>query len=270
MLKRYRKRLNTQGIAHYIVPLCIIIAVAVVGAYMLVASHAASKYQGIVDISWPQCGRKITSTQGIIGVNGGKPRTKNPCLIKQAKRMDAYALYVNAAYTSKRYMPKGAFCSRNVPACWAYNRGASDGRYNIAYANKIGKKLYTGQWWIDVEKDSSGANTGNAWSDDTSLNVEYLKGMVAVLSYGNKTVGFYSNPHSWTAVTGNWQNNHPSWLPLGTEPPTFQEVAFNNCGNGFTGGKIWYVQYILHKDNAAKAIDINYVCPDTASNNSVL
>lgn len=258
------KKINSCGFTHLIALLFIIISVAAIGTYMVASSHAAVKYQRIVDVSFPQCGRRITAVQGIIGVNGGRPRTHNKCLKTQAHRMDSFSLYVNSAYTSKHYMPKGAFCKHNTAACWAYNKGASDGRYDIVLANKINGSLYTGQWWIDVEKDSSGGNTGNAWTTNADVNVEYLKGMMSVLSYGDKSVGFYSNPNSWQTVTGGWQNNHPSWLALGVEPPNDQNVALQTCDRGFTGGSLYFVQYILNKDQP-KAVDVDYACHPTAS-----
>ena len=61
------------------------------------------------DISWPQCGRKLPSSQafGIVGVNGGLANTDNPCLRDQllwaSKSSGALAnqpkiqLYVNTA-----------------------------------------------------------------------------------------------------------------------------------------------------------------------------
>ncbi len=258
--------MNSRGFTHLLALIVIVLGMASIGTFMLVSSHAATKYHRIVDVSWPQCGRKITAVQGIVGVNNGKPRSRNPCMRTQAHRMDSFSLYVNTSYTSKHYMPAGAFCTHNTASCWAYNRGASDGRYNIARANTIDKKLYTGQWWIDVEKDSSGANTGNAWSSNTELNVQYLKGMMSVLSYVDSTVGFYSNPNSWQRVTGGWQNNHPSWLALGVEAPTNQNVALQSCNNSFTGGSLYYTQYVLNKDQPGKDIDVDYACHDLASN----
>lgn len=256
--------MNSRGFTHLIALVLTIVSVAAIGTYMLVASHASTKYTRIVDVSWPQCGRKITAEQGLVGVNNGRPRTHNPCMRKQVQRMDNYALYVNTAYSGKRYMPKNAACTSNVASCWAYNKGVSDALYSIAYANKIDNKLYAGQWWIDVEKDSSGDNTGNKWSGNTDLNVEYLKGMMTALGYGNITVGFYSNPSSWDVVTGDWQNNHPSWLALGVEAPNNEYTALQNCDHSFTGGSLWFVQYILHKDQPGKDLDINYACHSTA------
>ncbi len=61
------------------------------------------------DISWPQCGRTLPKGQafGIVGVNGGKATTTNPCLADQLKwaagstglnpNQPSTQLYVNTA-----------------------------------------------------------------------------------------------------------------------------------------------------------------------------
>src|SRR3954451_19226247 len=56
-----------------------------------------------VDVSWPQCNGGIPPLSpgfGVVGVNGGRPFTDNPCLAEQityAKGLSGYSAYTNLA-----------------------------------------------------------------------------------------------------------------------------------------------------------------------------
>jgi hypothetical protein len=248
--------------------LLIVAVTAIVGTYLLVASHAATKSSHIVDVSWPQCatktspGIKVYASRGIVGLNHGKPKTHNPCAKSQAKRIDRYALYVNTAYgKSKHYRPSWSPCPNNTPECWAYNTGYGDGMYDIKAARSLG--LHTNQWWIDVEKDTTGQNTGNSWQSRQRLNREYLNGMMLAFASKNTVIGFYTNPSSWSLVTGNWQNGHPGWLATGTRLASGAVSASSHHCGANVSGKVWLVQYL----NSDGSLDVNLACSQSFVNN---
>ena len=52
-----------------------------------------------VDVSYPNCRAKISGAAfGIVGVNGGKSFTSNPCLKDEASKFKNLSLYVNTGY----------------------------------------------------------------------------------------------------------------------------------------------------------------------------
>ncbi len=210
------------------------------------------RHGGIVDISYPQCGRSIRADHGIVGVNNGKPRTKNRCMAKQAKGIKNYALYVNSSYTTDRRNNKKPDCKKDMQ-CHAIYTGFNDGVYSFNYAKS--KRLSAKQWWIDVEHL-------NAWSNDKELNIQYLTGMARALkNNGVQTVGYYSTGHQWGEITGGWQNNNPAWVATGLAPPSGYQNASNAgpCGRAFTGGSAWLVQYV----NFSLNLDVNIPCGST-------
>src|SRR6478672_1536896 len=86
-------------------------AAAVAGAVVLAVivgsvAFAAGRYGN--DISWPQCGGAFPTKAGfgIIGVNGGRPFTQNPCLAAEwqwastAKGAPAYYMNLSNPGTS--------------------------------------------------------------------------------------------------------------------------------------------------------------------------
>ena len=212
------------------------------------------------DISYPQCGGAYPANPlfAIVGINGGKVFSGNPCLVSQlAWGGDAAAeLYVNTGNPGpalSSYWPSGQttprFCDPNNPdtADCAYDYGwnaAADSysRGEEAYAARgITANPNATTWWFDVE-------TANSWRSDTSLNVAALQGGYDYLrSRGVTKLGFYSTTYQWGVITGGTKvfAAHPSW---GAGAPS-ERVATNHCSStttSFTGGRLAMVQYIYN------------------------
>ena len=211
------------------------------------------------DISYPQCGAPypLNPAFAIVGVNGGRVFSGNPCLASQlAWGGDAAAeLYVNTGNPGpalSSFWPKGQtaprFCDANNPdtADCAYDYGwnaAADSyaRAEQAYAARgIAANPNATAWWLDVE-------TSNSWrADNLALNVAALQGGYDYLrSRGVTKLGFYSTTHQWGVITGGTKvfAPAPSW---GAGAPS-EKAAKNLCvttSSSFTGGRLAMVQYI--------------------------
>jgi hypothetical protein len=243
------------------------------------------------DISYPQCGKKLPTGQyfGIVGVNGGKATTTNPCLVEQltwANKSQAGSsqpkvqLYVNTAnpgevisqittwptsntdktgYTTAN--PYGTCTGLNDVACsWQYgwNRSveANLDRFAPAATQVAGlnqsASAYT--WWLDVE-------TGNSWQSGSTealaRNTATLEGFASYYQSKGAKVGLYSTALQWGEITGNTVssgsnlNGLPNWRPSGTS----LAIAKDNCTvapltvNGFIS-LTQYVQQNLDKNHS--------------------
>ncbi len=254
MIKTKPDPLNHQGIAHFVLPLLIVILTAVIGTYLLVAGHAGRQLPSsdeIIDVSHYQCPAVKSSRGGIVNLNKTKTHTRNPCAKKQAANIKNPAYYVNTSYTGQHYLKKDSPCQHKTKDCWAYNYGYHDGEYDLKAARS--QNLFSALWWLDIEEASD-------WQyNDTSLNVQYLKGMVAALRNGGvSTVGIYSAPNHYRHITSNWQNNYPVWYPTGEDWNGAHSAAAEHCNDSFTGGPVWLVQYTDFRRN----LDINRPCGD--------
>ncbi len=137
------------------------------------------------DISWPQCGLPYPGEHrvGVVGVNGGRPYTHNPCLHdeynwalsqpQQKHVLSTPALYMNLAYGESRQGPRT--CEKWDLSCQAYNYGSGAAASALVYARGVG--AYTDVWWLDVE-------TGNRWSDRVDLNATVVQGAIDRLRQG--------------------------------------------------------------------------------------
>jgi hypothetical protein len=204
----------------------------------------------IPDISWPNCkatyGQDVVS--GIIGVNGGLDFSPNHCLYNESKLFSTYSLYLNTGYPGASYGEEFSSyplsCSSSDTLCLAYNYGFNAASYAISYADI--QSVHSSMWWLDVE-------TANSWSVNVLQNRAALSGMVAAIKQYTflPTIGFYSYPGQWDAITGGWRNHFPVWTATGSES---YKVAVSFCkGNNFTGGNTWLAQYTLE-------FDYNYTC----------
>ncbi|WP_175324137.1 hypothetical protein [Arthrobacter sp. C9C5] len=236
------------------------------------------------DVSWPQCGARLPNPAkfAVIGVNGGRPGTENPCLLTQlawgAGTAGAAAgipvpVYVNTAnpgrdgsswwpasnaYRGKKVTnPYGVCDGTSSPAC-AYTYG-----YALAFddANLRGVPDPAHHlWWLDVE-------TGNSWSPDTAANTADLEGMTAYLQSTGAEVGIYSTAHqlgkiAGTVGPGSNLNKLKNWIPGADSTASAQAKCASEPLT--PGGTITMTQF------TAGDLDYNYPCPTTPSNPSAL
>ena len=231
--------------------LLIFLTLLIVSLLLLIqVGQAYADTSNILDLSWPNCGQKITevTTTGIVGVNDGLDYSENLCLHSQTALFhNAYALYLNTGYPGinfgSKYSKYPNNCKPNDGNCLAFNYGYDDVLYSLKYASS--QDAHSFVWWLDVETD-------NSWTSDFIQNREVLSGMISAINKTTllPTIGFYSNHGQWQAITNNWLNNYPNWFVVGTDDPN---VAKDYCTKGFTGGLTWLSQYTT-------SLDYNYAC----------
>ncbi|MGO4586964.1 hypothetical protein AB4Z38_24245 [Arthrobacter sp. 2RAF6] len=239
------------------------------------ANAAPMEAPGVVlgsDISWPQCGGGLPFGQafGIVGVNGGRPGTANPCFAEQlgwasgsagGTSQPAAAVYVNTANPAGY----GAWWPRSDAEVGVRGRnpyGSCDGTASAACAYLYGygmafdaftrygvpdpaKRL----WWLDVE-------TGNAWSWDTVANAADIEGMAAFLQSMGAQVGIYSTSYQFGVIAGRLHpdsnlNGLKSWLAGATSPESAAELC--SAPPLTAGGVVVLTQFTTD-------FDYNYSC----------
>jgi hypothetical protein len=210
------------------------------------------------DISYPQCAGQFPSNPafGIVGVNGGRVFSANPCLAAQIAwgGGPAAELYVNTGNPGpalSSFWPNGQtapkLCDAANPdtADCAYDYGwnAAKDSFERAVASYQSLSLTASpaatSWWLDVE-------TSNSWRDDNlDFNVAALQGEVDyLLAAGVTSLGFYSTTLQWGVITGGSKvfAAYPSWGAGARN----ERVAKNLCATttmSFTGGPLTLVQY---------------------------
>ncbi|WP_243835513.1 hypothetical protein [Arthrobacter sp. AG258] len=231
------------------------------------------------DISWPQCGGDLPGPPAfaIVGVNGGRPDTANPCLSAQLawaeRTSDATAgtpaaVYVNTAATGpveplwwpagNTYQgkdvgnPYGGCDGSASPAC-AYVHGYAMALNDVAILKEAGGGERR-TWWLDVE-------TGNSWLWDKAANAAELEGMAAYLQSAGAEVGIYSTAYQFGEIVGaiNPGSNLSglkSWLAGAESTSTAREL----CGEAplTPGGMVALTQF------TDGDLDYNYRCPGAA------
>jgi len=250
------------------------LAIAVLGALMLaggptVAGASTTTAVGY-DISYPQCPSNFPASPafGIVGVNNGIVFGANPCLgaeynwargsssASQAK-VQFYANTGNPGPVVSRHWPTGQTAPRYCDGSWSdgcsYDYGWNAARDSFADAvGPAGGTAASAPWWLDVE-------SANSWSTVRSSNINTLQGAVAYLTTsvsgggaGVRTLGFYSNSYSWSAIVGSTStfNGYASWVPGATT----RSQAKANCSATITGGRVKYAQY------RAGGFDADRVC----------
>lgn len=209
------------------------------------------------DISYPQCGGAYPSNPAfaIVGVNGGRVFSANPCLADQLRwGGDAAAeVYINTGNPGpalSSFWPVGQTTPRpcssanadTADCAYDYGWNAAQHSYQTleaAYAARgITANPNATAWWLDVEMS-------NSWRTSTALNVAALQGEVDYLrSRGVTRLGFYSTTAQWGTITGGTKTfaPAPSW---GAGAPS-EKAAKQHCVStaGFTGGRLAMVQYI--------------------------
>jgi hypothetical protein len=190
------------------------------------------------DISWPQCGRSYPNPSfgfGVVGVNGGRTFTPNPCLRDQWRWATAHGsfagLYVNTgAFTDDQlatFLTTGARSCRGDVDCALYRWG----RQGAAYALDLAGDLPAPMWLLDVE-------TANHWTDDAEQNTAILQGFIDEFEAAGKHLGIYSTSHQWNEIVGRYAPGLPLWVAGGPDAGPAAYCA----GHAFAGGRAWLVQ----------------------------
>lgn len=242
------------------------------------------------DISWPQCGIKVPTTQafGIVGVNGGLATTTNACLKDQlvwanrslgGTNQDKVQLYVNTANpgglgvaswpvsnvdsvgnsTNNSY---GVCDGSDSLACaWQYgwNRAAEDVvlRFQPA-ANQAGVSNLASAyiWWLDVETSNTWKTAGNIFNNQS--NVAVIEGMTSYFKSVGGRVGLYSTAYQWGQIVGSSVtatsnlNGLPSWLAGATSLNSAKQTCSSKPLT--LNGTVVLTQYI------SKNLDYDYSC----------
>lgn len=235
------------------------------------------------DISYPQCGGPFPRDPlfGIVGVNGGRVFSPNPCLgtgdvpseLEWAgMNAELYANTGNPGPELSSFWPNGQTEPR---ACNTEGHPGSDtvdcaydyGWNAAAYAYRLAVDAYislgwsepdathtpvANQWWLDVE-------TTNSWRIHRELNVAMLHGAVDYLeSMDVAGVGFYSTQRQWDQITGGTTDfaAYPSWV-AGSRTLSQAKRACT-AEIGFTGGPIALAQYY------SGGFDADHRCQPTA------
>jgi hypothetical protein len=205
------------------------------------------------DYSYIQCGSAAPAASfGIVGVNAGYPFTYyNSCLTSEyaaAAVTGNAAVYMNTGYDPTYTAIDGIHTTQacaststtiagtpSQRAAWAV--GCSEAQRDVAYASAHSATSATA-WWLDVE-------TANSWStSDLTLNADAIQGIVATLRQNTSVpIGVYSTASQWSAITGGYKAPvDANWVATGERN---LKRAKQSCGSiGFTGAKVWLVQYL--------------------------
>jgi hypothetical protein len=212
------------------------------------------------DISYPQCGGALPANAAfaIVGVNGGRVFSANPCLPAQiawggGPAAELYANTGNPGPALSSFWPKGQTSPRNCDAAnpdtadCAYDYGWNAAQHSFqtaqsAYASAgITTSPAATRWWLDVE-------TSNSWRSGGAVgfNVTALQGEFDYLrAAGVSEVGFYSTTSQWTSITGGTKvfSPAPSWGAGSPSEKTAQSLC-RTTSTSFTGGRLAMVQYV--------------------------
>ncbi|NUT70504.1 hypothetical protein [Pseudarthrobacter sp. C4D7] len=229
------------------------------------------------DVSWPQCGTDLPAPPAfaVVGVNGGRPGTVNPCLAAQLAWADQSAesaggtpaaVYVNTAAAGpgeSLWWPAGntygetsvsnpyGLCDGTAsPAC-AYIHGYATAADDAAILKEADGSGVHRMWWLDVE-------TGNSWLWDKAANMAELEGMTAYLQGAGAKVGIYSTAYQFGEIAGAVdQRSNLYALPNWLAGPDSAWSAREYCGAAplTPGGTVTTTQFT--EDN----LDYNYRCP---------
>lgn len=236
-----------------------LLVVVVLSSLSVVATASADEGSGgytSFDISWPQCPSNLPDQRfefAIIGINGGRPFTSNPCFVTQYKWARAAEsnpdVYINVDFPRPTLVeamsgPYGR-CAEDDHWCRGYNWGYNLAANSVARAKAYG--ITPGRYWLDVETD-------NYWSSSTRNNSQVVRGAIDWFLANNVPIGIYSTYYQWGLITGNYMPQ--AKLPLWVAGATSAEMAAERCNQSrftFAGGETWLVQYV-------RTYDQNHAC----------
>ncbi|HEX6547139.1 MAG TPA: hypothetical protein VF134_00160 [Candidatus Dormibacteraeota bacterium] len=197
------------------------------------------------DVSYPQCGVTVTGTFGVIGVNGGRPFSQNPCLAGEYATSSSGGAYLNTGYArtyAKRIttdcQTRSAGYVGSSAQQQAYAIGCSEAQYSESYT--AGQGVVPPVWWLDVE-------TANSWStSNLTLNQATIQGLADTLEGTGAWVGVYSTGSQWGQIAG------AGWTPAGISATwvagASASTAAGYCSRSFTTAPVWLVQYVATYD----------------------
>jgi LysM repeat protein len=201
-----------------------------------------------LDVSYPDCTHTIVSGAGfmIVGLNGGRPFTTNPCFATEYTAARATPLppsiYLNAAYASSLIRHVTSDCSSMG------ERQPLSRRERVAYAVGCSEAkaaevmlagLHAAVIWIDVEP-------ANSWSRHPAVNRATIVGVVTTLLAQDPRpiVGIYSGTGYWRELTGAWSSFPlPEWIATGSAVDAY------GCGIAFSAGPVWLSQRATTRDH---------------------
>lgn len=230
------------------------------------------------DVSFPECGQPLPHPRAfaIVGVNGGKASTGNPCFRRElhwarqaplTTGVRRVSLYVNTGdpgdlkerdwprhnldpVTGKRVRdPYGVCSGRNRPSCaWQYGWNMAD---RDARRRKVKNPAHY-QWWLDVE-------TANTWESNLTNNRADLEGMVDFFHSVGITVGVYSTDLQWARIVGFVSGVSPlytltEWMPGASRKGGARIYCSIRPFTG--GGRVVMTQWF----NANTPFDGDYIC----------
>ena len=239
------------------------LSVAAIGLIVLQveASAAFNPYNSGTagyDYSYPQCGVAAPKASfGVVGTNAGYPFTYyNSCLAAEyaaATTTGNAAVYINTGYDPTYTAIDGRHTTQGCAnrsgavsgtaaqqAAWAV--GCSEAERDTAYASSQSVSAPTA-WWLDVE-------IANSWSSsDLSLNRYTIQGIVETLRSATAApIGVYSTSYQWSVITGGYQAPvDANWVATGQS--TLKRAKSRCASAGFTGARVWLVQYVATYDH---------------------
>lgn len=192
------------------------------------------------DASYPQCGAGPPpgADFSVVGVNGGKAFSLNPCFLRQWQSgARPRAIYLNSGYNPDNRGKVLQACDRLAGAAGlegdarlAYGLGCSTASDSLSALRSAGAAQPL-MWWIDVENS-------NSWdAENLVLNQDSLRGQIEMLASTGKPVGVYSTFKDWRIITGGWTfaGIWANWV-AGRNPA-------DACGApGFSGAPVWLAQ----------------------------
>jgi hypothetical protein len=243
-----------------------VLSAVVATALLPVAAEASGQYptgRTGIDISYPSCSRAIPANEpfGIVGVNGGRVYTDNPCAAAEAHAFKNVSIYVNTGlYTGGTYfaqaMKYGGCATRDL-SCGAYWYGYLAGLEAVRYA-KSQKLDGAATWWLDVE-------AMNDWNASTALNDRSIIGehqaiadsTPATATKPRAVIGVYARAGEWATITGGGLAPHhwPVWYATGLTKQTITQLA-RYCTKSFTASTVQIVQWI----GPGTLNDLDYGC----------
>jgi hypothetical protein len=224
------------------------------------------------DISFPQRDEPEPASPAfaVVGVNGGRAFTGNPCLARQyvwslgaaSQVQPRSAFYMNTGNPGPQSpsWPSGSTttpqpCEGSASASCAYDYGWLAAADAYARARSVaGDGAAISPWWLDVE-------IANSWSDDHISNAADLEGAVDYLRSVNvSTVGICALAADWEDIVGAASVTAPENGPFAGLPnwrpgARSKDDAPSWCSRTVTGGRVLFVQY------PSNGFDGNVSCP---------